>query len=137
MRLGNWVKLATSGYFFTTVSALGAFILWGGWALYMNLEYGMFVAMQAGATQGMASSLLTLFMVRAVSWIYTLCGPSKIRLVLPAITTVFFTGSCIFLIHWLMGTPRIIATIVPAIGVAFLFCLFTTYQLTLKASENT
>lgn len=118
-----------SGAVYRVVSGVLAFLLWGGWALYVNLEFGEDIALKACLTQGTASFVITLFMVRSVEWLFGRLPPGTLQMTIPSVLTVSFTGSCLALTHWFMGTPRIFATIAPALTVAFLFCLFTTYKL--------
>ena len=125
-----------SGVVYRVVSGVIAFVLWGGWAFYINFEFGKTIALKACLTQGTASFVITLFMVRSVEWLYRRLRPGPSRMTFPSVLTVTFTGSCVALAHWLMGTPRIVATIAPALTVAFLFCLFTTYKLNQRKTSH-
>lgn len=114
---------------FRLLSASLAFLLWGAWAYYVNDGYEFFIRATSAATQGIASFIITLVMVRIVSWIFNFMPENKLRLYLPAIITVLCTGSLLYGIHWGVGTPKIIPTIAPALTVAFLFCVYTTFKL--------
>jgi len=125
-----------SSIVYRVVSGAIAFVLWGGWALYVNFEFGKTVALKACLTQGTASFVITLFMVRSVEWLYKRLAPGLLAMTIPSILTVSFTGTCVALAHWFMGTPRIVATIAPALTVAILFCFFTTYKLSQRKPSH-
>jgi ABC-type antimicrobial peptide transport system permease subunit len=114
---------------FRFLSASLAFILWGGWAFFINQKETVQVGVTSGVTQGTASFLITLFLVHAVTRLYHQFNHPIAKLLFPAIVTVSFTGTGLLLIHSIAQTPRILVTILPAISVAFTFCLFTAYKL--------
>ena len=121
-------KIQTSPLF-NFLSALLAFLLWGGWAFYVNGQTSVTVGSTAAITQGTASAVITLFMVRAVTWLYKILPKTFFQMILPGFLTVCFTGSCLTGIHYLAGTPEIFYTVSPALTVAFLFNVFTTFKL--------
>jgi hypothetical protein len=111
------------------LSALAAFLIWGGWAFYINDGLGPGVRFTSGLAQGTASTIITMVMVRSVTKIYRQLPDSILRLILPGIITVSITGSALAFIHYMVGTPRIISTISPVLTVAFAFCVYTAYKL--------
>lgn len=115
---------------FNLTSASLAFVLWGGWAFLVNRasEEGAAPWVSAG-TQGTASFLITLGMVQGVTWLFHRLPNHPARLVLPAAFIVLLTGSCLFLVHSLVGTANTLGTIAPALTVAFLFNCFTAAKL--------
>ncbi len=121
--------------YFNYISAFMAFILWGGWAFYVNLKDASNAGVISGLTQGTASFMITFFLVHSVTRLYHRFKHPVAKLLFPAIVTVCFTSMCLLLIHSLVGTPHILMTILPAITVAFSFCLFTSYKLH-KISRN-
>lgn len=129
--------MANTGRLFTALSALAAFLLWGGWAYFVNAPETSLTAaatrLTSALTQGTASFLITLFMVRAVSALFNRLPANAFRLLLPAVITVSLTGSGLAIIHALIGTAKILYTIAPALSVAFLFCLLTAYKLSKTA----
>jgi hypothetical protein len=118
---------------FNLISAAMAFALWGLWAFWANSDAagqeGSASPLSSGLTQGAGSFVITLLMVRAVTWLYHHLPAHSIRLVLPALITVVVTGSCLATAHTLVGTPHIVRTIAPAISVAFLFNVYTTAKI--------
>jgi hypothetical protein len=118
---------------FNLISAALAFTLWGAWAFWVNSEAageeGRASPLTAGLTQGAGSFIITLIMVRAVTWLYHRLPDHSTRLALPALITVTVTGSCLATAHTLVGTPHIVRTIAPALSVAFLFNVYTALKL--------
>ncbi len=118
---------------FDLISAALAFALWGGWAYYVNTETagdgGRASPLSSGITQGTGSFIITLIMVRAVTWLYHHLPAHPMRLVVPALVTVAVTGSCLATAHGLVGTPNIVQTIAPALSVAFAFNIYTAVKL--------
>ncbi len=114
---------------FVLSSALLAFVMWGGWAFYINRTANHITSLKAGLIQGSASFIITLLMVHSVTWLSAQCPKSHLQLWLPALITVGFTGSCLVIVHYLGGTPHIFRTVAPPLSIAFLFCLFTAYKL--------
>jgi hypothetical protein len=113
---------------YNLVSAILAFLLWGGWAFLVNGQYGLTTRLVSGVTQGVASFVITLIMVRAVIWLYHQMPRNVLRVLLPPTITVSCSGSCLAMVHYLVGTPRIVQTITPALTVAFAFCLYTALK---------
>jgi hypothetical protein len=118
---------------FNLVSATMALVLWGGWAYCINHreadETGPSSPVTSGLTQGIGSFVITLLMVRAVTWIYHRLPANPARIVLPAIATVAVTGSCLATAHALIRTSNIAQTIAPALSVAFAFNVYTAAKL--------
>ncbi len=114
---------------FNLLSAFLAFLLWGGWAFYINGGNGQGIRFFSGITQGIGSFIATFVMVSAVTWLFHCFNKSWLKLILPPFITVGCTGSCLACIHYIIGTPKIIHTILPALSVAFCFCLVTTLKL--------
>ncbi len=125
---------------FNLISAILAFVLWGGWAYVVNgganTETVRGAPLAAAITQGCGSFIATLIMVRLVSWLYNLLPVTFMRMILPAIITATITGSCLATAHAIVGTPEIIRTIAPALIVAFCFNLYTTFKLQDSANDQ-
>ncbi len=104
-------------------------MLWGGWAYYVNQKSGTDVGFRSAITQGTASFIITLIMVWIVSWWFSRIRQPALRVLLPGVFTVGLTGTCLFIVHKIVGTPAVLQTITPALSVAFLFCLYTSIKL--------
>ena len=114
---------------FNVLSALSAFLLWGGWAYYVNGSTDAAKGLISGLTQGTASFIITLVMVHLVTWFFNHLPGNFLQLPLAAFFTVSITGTCLVGIHRLVHTPHILYTIAPALSVAFAFCWYTAYKL--------
>lgn len=114
---------------FNLLSALLAFLVWGGWAFVMNSSETTGTGIIAALTQGTASFMMTLFMVQAVTFLFHRFERPLVKVVLPAILVNCLTTVFLVNVHTLMGTPRVLATIAPALTVAFSFCLLTAWKL--------
>lgn len=117
---------------FSLVSASVGFCVWGGWAWFVNAQSpgkSNSSALTSGLTQGAGTFLITLVMVRSVTWMFHRLHPHPLATILPAFITVAVTGSCMLLAHQVVGTANIARTIAPALTVAFLFNLMTTWRL--------
>ena len=114
---------------FNFLSALSAFLLWGGWAFYVNGRSDIAKGLLSGLTQGTASFIITLVMVHLVTWFFKHLPGNCLQIPLSALLTVSITGSCLIAIHLLVKTPKIFYTISPALTVAFAFCWYTAYKL--------
>ena len=55
---------ARTGRAFNTLSALSAFMLWGGWVYLVNRGHSVGKGLVSGLAQGTASALITLVMIR-------------------------------------------------------------------------
>ena len=121
---------------FNVLSALSAFLLWGGWAYYVNSSTDVTKGLISGLTQGTASFIITLVMVHLATWFFRHLPGNFLQIPLAAFFTVSITGSCLVGIHWLVRTPHIFYTIAPALSVAFAFCWYTAYKLRLSIAKR-
>lgn len=130
-------KIKKSSNYYKFVSASMAFLLWGGWAFYINYEGIENSGFISGITQGTASFLITLFMIYIVTYLYHYFKKPILKIGLSAILTISLTGTCLVIIHGLISTPNILYTVFPPLCVAFIFCLFTTFKLNkINLQEN-
>lgn len=115
---------------YNLLSSTGAFLLWGGWAYYINAFTSHAKGLASGAAQGVSSFFGTMVMVYCLTAIYNKLPLSdKLKMALSSLMTVFGVAVALTLIHTTVGTPRVIITILPSLVAATLFCLVTTYKL--------
>lgn len=129
-------NLPRTSRFFNLLSALLAFLMWGGWAFYVNSKTDVSKGIISGFTQGIASFLITLLMVRLVAWFFNHLPRNFLQLPLAALLSVCVTGTYLVGIHIFVGTPEIFYTIAPALAVGFAFCWVTAYKLRKVTVEN-
>jgi hypothetical protein len=116
----SWVRrVAGSG----VTHVAFAFFVMGGWAVVANLGHPMPKPLIAGAVQGVLSATFTLIMKRGIEYLTaTLSG--LWALFIPPLLAATISACCLSFIHWMAGTPEILATIALPLTVA------TTYAAT-------
>lgn len=119
----HWFKrIAGSGY--THVAF--AFFVMGGWAVFANLGHPMPKPLIAGVVQGVLSASFTLIMKRGIEYLTTtLSGFSA--LLIPPVLAASISAVCLSVIHWVAGTPEILATIALPLTVATTYAATYTY----------
>ena len=116
-------------------SALLAFSTWGAWAYYVNSQAGSELSaanaspLVSAVIHGFGSCMVTLIMMKSVTWLYQKFAGHSLRLVLPAAITTLVTSSCMTLAHYFAGTANLPGTIIPGIVVAFCFNVVTATNL--------
>jgi len=110
-------------------AALLAFVVWGGWAFYVNQPAGLTVGVTSGTAQGTVSMLMTLVMIKAVTFIFRCMRNRLLQLTLPTILTVGAAAGFLIGVHSQVGTPNIFWTILPSLSMAVPFCVYTSYRL--------
>ncbi|QUJ66588.1 hypothetical protein KDD30_10485 [Photobacterium sp. GJ3] len=106
------------------ITSLLAFLIQGSWAIYSNIEYGVWLGIKAGLVQGTCSLLMTFsvtqFMQFLINSIHGINSTMKFSVVFIAaccgMTLVQATA------HWIANTPEILITIFPAISVGTIYC---------------
>lgn len=87
-----------------------AFLMMGGWALFANRAHGLAAAVPPALAQGTVSGVLTGALKKTLEALDgRLSGPSA-YLIPPAITAASILALLV-LVHGLIGTPELIATI--------------------------
>lgn len=115
------------------LSALLAFLLWGGWAFYINHDAESYSGLISGITQGSCSFIITLLMTQFIVLQFNRFASGMFRIVLPPVITVSITGTFLVLIHIMVETPSILFTVSPALTVALLYSFYTVYKLHLSS----
>ncbi len=111
------------------LSAFFAFLLWGGWAFYINHNAINHSGLISGIVQGCCSFVITLIITHFIVIQFNWFTNNIAKIILPPVITISFTSFFLVLIHSLAGTPSILYTVLPAISIAFLFAFFTVYKL--------
>lgn len=115
------------------ISAFLAFILWGTWAYFVNIDdSNRFVS---SFFQGLSSFVITLFIVRLITIFNKIFENNSV--ILTAILTVTITSSIVFVGHLLIHTQNIFYTILPTVIVSFIFTVFMAKKVSkLTKKEN-
>ena len=100
----------------------------GGWAFYANYTHGAWDASEAAVIQGSLSAALTFTLKKALDWLSARFGGIW-DLIAPPFIACSVTLSILASVHWLAGTPEILATIAVPFSVAFLYACGYCYVL--------
>lgn len=112
---------------FKILSAFLAFCLWGSWAYFINHN------IKSALVQGAASFVITLILIKFVTYLFNILPQSRVKFFLPTFITISLTSSFLIVIHSLAKTQNILFTILPPIIVASIFC----FVVTIKLEKNT
>lgn len=113
------------------VSVGGAFLMWACWTFYINpgsVQSRLFSALCQGVISATATSLM-------ISSIKVLSKHFNNYLA-PAFIVTSITAFFGIFIHFLIGTPKIFATLAPAVSLALIFSLITSYNLSKKTARE-
>lgn len=110
-------------YLFNILSAFFAFLLWGSWAYFINQN------IKSALVQGVASFIITIFLIKCVTKIFNSLTLYSARFLLPTAITILITTSSLTVIHFLFDTKNIFYTISPPVTVATIFCFLVTAKL--------
>lgn len=105
------------------VSIAGAFLLWSSWAYFIN-ESTLQQRILSAVAQGTLSALATSLMIKSLK---SLSATFNI-FIIPSLIVTLFTTVAGITIHTLIDTPHIFRTLLPAVSVAFIYSLLTSYQ---------
>lgn len=112
---------ARSPYWRVGLMCLLAFVVYGGWALAVNLGHGHAVALAAGLAQGISSTVSTLIIASAIEFCFHRlrdlpAGPWLAWLIPPTLTSLMHAG-----FQWAVGTPDILLTVLLSVVMGYLF----------------
>ena len=116
---GRWRGPARRGVAVAAASAL----LFGGWALWMNLDHGWPPALAAAGAQTFASFTTTFFIALVMEGLAGTTPDPRGKFVRAFVGSIAVAGPYMIALHWIAGTPDLWATLsVPfATGGAFGF----------------
>ena len=120
---------ATTSRLYNWSAALFSFVVWGGWAFFVNRPTGLSTGLISGVAQGLASAAMSFVMIRAVTAIFRRLNNRVAQLVVPTVITVGAAAGFLVVVHSLVGTPEIFWTILPGLSGGVPFCAFTSYTL--------
>lgn len=106
--------------------AVGAFIAYGGWAVYANYRHGLATSLVSALTQGIISFLVTAFMTLILEAIFYRFAAGALRIVVTAVGAQAAVALVTFTIHYVVGTPEIIVTMTPSFIVSSIYCVVYT-----------
>ena len=98
---------------------VGAFVLYGLWALYANHERGWPTALRAGLVQGLSSATTTLVITAGIEGLVHRLQRVRFGKAIAVLLPPTLSST----VHTLNGTPEVWRTITPSIVVGYLFAL--------------
>ena len=103
------------------LSAVAAFVLYGGWAILANYDHGLTKAFTAGLTQGLMSMVSTAFLTAGMEWIFAACSAGALRYFTTGLTPITLVLVIMTALHLAIGTPEVLVTMLPSaiIGIAY------------------
>ncbi|MEM1435282.1 MAG: hypothetical protein AAGG11_14575 [Pseudomonadota bacterium] len=110
-------------------AAVAGFLVYGGWAYYVNADHGQSIGMRSGLLQGSYSFVLTLVTTLLMERLYRTFAAGQHPVVLTVIVTgvLLFTIPCV--IHGLAGTPEILMTVLPGFLIGMVYTTVYTMSL--------
>lgn len=102
--------------------AVAAFALYGSWAFAVNLSHGAGAAVKALLTQGASSFVSTFTITMVMEAAYGSRGAPALRSVRAFAAGCAVMYSLTLGLHLLMGTPELLATVAPVLGLGTIYC---------------
>ncbi|NOR56032.1 MAG: hypothetical protein GQ531_07465 [Sulfurovum sp.] len=106
-------------------SATLAFLVWGVWTYYINIESSN--NLNSAMAQGIFSATATLLMVYLVEYFYSVFPHDKIFFLFPAILSVIIASTLLISMHVYIHTYDVLNTVLPSIIISFFFSVYTTH----------
>jgi len=114
-------KLAGSAYWRVTFTCILAFAVYGGWAMWVNFDYGLAVALTAGLAQGISSTISTLIIATVIEFCFQKFKQHRAGLFLAWVIPPTLTGLMHAGFQWLVDTPEIFITVLFSVVMGYLF----------------
>lgn len=130
--IGHWFWQyiqSTSGR--AKLVAIGAAIFWGTWGFLMNFSHGTGIALQVAATQGSLNFITNLVGILILEFFYFRFGRHPLtQSIIAFIGTYCITLSIIISTHLWVGTPELLRTIGPSVGIGMVLTVIYLTGLT-------
>lgn len=123
----------------TILNACAALLVYGGWAIFVNFEYGQEVWLISGLAQGCYAFASTMTVTGMARWCYFRCGCGKEGMLVGFLVSFAVMLLIPLSVHQSVGTPDILETIMPGLigGVVYLSAvLLITERQRLKSIQS-
>ena len=104
------------------LSAIAGFFFYGGWAYFVNFDYGLGIASKAFVTQGIISFCITLVLTQFMEYFFNLFSSVSLAFWTTSIITSSLVVLTSSIINVIVGTPEVLITILPG---AILSAIYT------------
>lgn len=121
----------------SVLSGVAGFLVYGGWAFWLNASHGTAMGISAGAVQGSYSFVLTLTMTLVMEHLMAsfVAIPARGALTVALVSGISF--SVAYSLQWLNGTPEILLTILPGFFIGVVYCaVYVTGLQTIDAPKR-
>jgi hypothetical protein len=112
-------------------------LIYGCWAVYINLGAGWPHALRIGAAHAAMSCFLTMSGVAIMNRLFRLRREARAGAVLACLGSLVFTYSLLISVHLVIGTPRILLTLAPGLLPTLSFCVGYSLLLWRQAQGQT
>jgi len=106
----------------SVISGIAGFLVYGGWAFWINSSHGTAMGISAGILQGSYSFVLTLTTTLVMEYLMATLKGIPFRGVLTVVLVSAITLSVAYSLQWLNGTPEILFTILPGFFIGAVYC---------------
>lgn len=116
------------------IAAIAALLAYGAWAFWVNSQYSTTAGWRAGLVQGVYAFVLTLCSSLLYEFLFSRMRDwhlRKFKCLAAGMTLQFVTA---YGIHWQVGTPAILVTILPGLAIGSVYATF--YLLLLEKLES-
>lgn len=97
------------------LAPLLAAVVFGGWAAFVNGEYGLFVSARSGLGQGIYALFATWIVTRTAEQVFSYFGSGTHGFITGFVASFLVMISFPLAIHYVLGTPEILYAILPGI----------------------
>ncbi len=125
----------TAATFRSVLAGIAGFVVYGGWAYFVNQPYGTDMGLMAGFTQGSYSFVLTLSTTFLMEHLLLLLAEVPAKRVLTVCATSVITLGTAWLIHFFVGTPEVWLTILPGFAIGTIYTI--SYVMAITGLQKT
>jgi hypothetical protein len=104
-------------------AGLAALVFYGGWAFFVNYDYGVDMGIRAGLVQGGYSLCLTMTSSYLMELLWVWLGEKPYGVVMALAVTMLLLFVTAYGINYLAGTPEILLTIGPGFLIGSIYSL--------------
>lgn len=106
-----------------------AFLVQGGWTLFVNFSAGTFDALRSACAQGAASAVSTYIMTVIMLWTFRKISYDTLALVSSILASSGLMLAALITLHTFMGTAHIFATLTLPFAVIMLYAILYSLRL--------